>query len=84
MAVGSFQTATAELGHVEQAGLGFVVNSTSNSVLAHLNGSCCLRCRKRGRTLRPLRPTLPASCIKVERLGRGVTRRDQSLLLDLT
>jgi hypothetical protein len=28
-----------KLGHVEQAGLGFVVHSTSDSVLAHLNGS---------------------------------------------
>jgi hypothetical protein len=27
-----------KLGHIEQAGLGFVVHSTSDSVLAHLNG----------------------------------------------
>ena len=27
-----------KLGHIEQAGLGFVVHSTSEFVLAHLNG----------------------------------------------
>jgi hypothetical protein len=55
----------------------FIIGDRCSPVSVSYSMTCCLRCRKRRRTLRPLRPTLPASCIRVERLGR-VTRRDQS------